>query len=710
MLQKRIKLSSLIESQLPSFVRNQYPLFAQFLEQYFLSVDSKSLPFDIAQNIDKYIKLDEIFSVVNETILTEDINPYSDIIKVESTNGFSDTYGLLLIDDEIITYKTKTDTEFLDCVRGFSGVKSYTNDVPDMLSFVETEAANHLTNSVVKNLNVLFLQQFLYKIKKQISPGFENRLLFENLNERLFLKQSKDFYISKGTSRSFNILFGALYGNKPKIILPQEQVIETSSAIYRTDNDIVVELIDGSPLSIINSTLYQDADDIIPSSARGTINNVEKITRNNKDFYILSLDYDFDKDLDVDGSIKGKFYIHPKTYITSNTPKNSTFIDVDSTLGFPESGNLNLMLDNGIKLNISYERKTSTQFLDCSGVIVDVPSGIEIFTPSYAYAYDNDNNIVKLRITGVISDLNVYNSELTIVDDNIRTVTLGKSIDDVRTNTLKYNIATWHNIKSISLIDISDNTYSISTYDINYYYTGDQIIITGNNSQIINGNIIDKKNDYILIIKSQFPLNELTKYKIQKVITKVNSKNYTELNKFSSNVLNSYVDSSNSVYINSSSLPYFYQNELFINDRTIIFSGTFDGYDLQLKNSNGTVLLHNYYTGDIVYYYSTSDSPITNIGIYYVKVINSTTIRFAKSRENIDQDKFVLLSGNSNNDYIFYSKFLDKNNILKPLESQNIEKKYLNLFLITKKMLPHLVVPLEYLIMELNSIIINQQI
>ena len=59
-------------------------------------------------NIDQYIKINEQVNLTDNTILDADITQYDTTIPVEAfpngTIGFPDSYGLIKIEDEIITY------------------------------------------------------------------------------------------------------------------------------------------------------------------------------------------------------------------------------------------------------------------------------------------------------------------------------------------------------------------------------------------------------------------------------------------------------------------------------------------------------------------------------------------------------------------------------------------------------------------------------
>ena len=125
-------------------------------------------------------------------------------------------YGLLKINDEIITYTGKTKTSFTGCLRGFSGVESLNHSSdPEVLVFSESQSSSHKVDTQVINLSNLFLQKFWKNIKGQFLPGFEDRKLVNTVDKANFLRQVKDFYQTKGTHEAAwktTILFKVLFG------------------------------------------------------------------------------------------------------------------------------------------------------------------------------------------------------------------------------------------------------------------------------------------------------------------------------------------------------------------------------------------------------------------------------------------------------------------------------------------------------------------
>ena len=347
MPEKRVQLNQIVKNQLPSYVQEDFPLVGEFLSQYYQGQEYKGGPVDLIQNIDSYVKLSECGNLVKETNTTAYAGVTTSTIFVSNTIGFPDNYGLIKINDEVITYESKTDISFVNCKRGFSGITSFRNpNDPEDLIFSTSTAQNHENNTRVENLSVLFLDEFLKKTKNQFLHGFQKDLN-EKINKPQFIRQSKDFYSTRGTDESFNILFGALYAEKVDIIRPIDDVISPSNAIYQKTKDFIVEPYVGDPENLINRTLYQNEFENI-SKAYAAVGAVEKISVgiNTNSFYKVSLD----ESRATGGStnlIYGDFSIHPKTKIIGQVGVAQTYIDVDSTLGFPNSGTLTFLYENG---------------------------------------------------------------------------------------------------------------------------------------------------------------------------------------------------------------------------------------------------------------------------------------------------------------------------------------------------------------------------
>lgn len=112
---KRVKFSHVVESQIPEFLNEDSPFFKEFLNQYYQSVEHQSGTVDLAVNLPKYRQITAFNreSLIPYTVLTESATAGDSRIKVLSTTGWPDKYGLLKIDNEIITYTRKIENQVI---------------------------------------------------------------------------------------------------------------------------------------------------------------------------------------------------------------------------------------------------------------------------------------------------------------------------------------------------------------------------------------------------------------------------------------------------------------------------------------------------------------------------------------------------------------------------------------------------------------------
>jgi hypothetical protein len=661
----RIQINSIVQNQLPDFVREEFPLVSEFLSEYYNALENQGGTLDLIQNIDKYVKVDNLTNLIQSTVLLTDVDYFSQTLTVESTAGFPERYGLLLIDNEIITYKSKTSTTFEECVRGFSGIIEYESE----LLFQETNAQTHTSGSSVVNLSVVFLQEFFRKLKVQITPGFEDREFYEGLNQRVFIKQAKDFYKSKGSDESFEILFRALYGKDVEVLKPRDFVIEPSTAEYRTLKFLVVEGIQGNPRDLENRTLYQDQIYNIPKS-QGTVVSVEPFIQNNREYFILGLDYYFDTNVQ---SVFSEFSIHPNTKVLTNTPLNSDFIDVDSTVGFPEQGTLIVSLKNGTFLNVNYTSKNLNQFLGCSGVNQTIQKEDFVRLDAFAYSY-NGNDIISVRVTGVLSNVNYNRAENNYnKGDSIKIKSLGKKLLGIRANNWFFNIPVTYNVKSLRLKDSSSGpVYQLDFYDQHYFKIDDTVKVISSIGENYLGFVVSYLNKNSIEVRLDSILNLSLEYKAEKQLLKSNLiYDDNDLSIYNTDVQNVYFsESEDAIYVASSSIPFYGSETIFPNVRKVVFSGTFnDDYEIHAQN-------HGLYTGDSVVYYSGEDSTLDlQTGIYFVVRLSSNTFKIARSRNDIFNERYISISGSAFEDIFVFRSQTTESLERKYIQPQNLLRK-----------------------------------
>ena len=683
---KRVQIQDIVENQLPAFARDDFPLIVDFLKQYYISQEYPGAPVDLLQNIDQYLKIDSLTNNTSSAVLSDSVSILDSTITVDlgtfgtlGTYQFPEKYGLLQIDDEVILYTGKTKNTFTGCIRGFSGITSYkSKDRSDKLTFTESEVQTHDKGSTVINLSNLLLEEFLIKVKTQFAPGFQNRELDSDVNQKLFISRVKDFYQSKGTDKSFKVLFSALYGEEVEVLKPKDFLFKPSNAEYRVTKDLVVEAISGNPLELKNQTLFQDSyDEYDIEQAYASITDVEKLLHGDKTFYQLSVDFDYSKDITFDGSVLGDFSIHPKTKVVNDVSIGSSIIDVDSTLGFPDSGELVATNSSGSAGILTYRSKSTTQFFGvgiANTTVVGIKTAIsaeqDVRINSFAYGFvGSGSSRVDMRIGSVLSepvintDTYYYNA-----NDSAKIKSLGITTTSAKAANWLYNISTKFDVESVTISDSSVPSYSVVTIAKNNFRVGDSIDITS--SATSTGTIISIVDENEFIISGQ---GELTggSFTVKRNILKPNVdtsiSQYSYLENLYADVQNTYLNFDEDLLVSSSSLPNYYDSNLTFYDKKIELDGSYSGETFTVSE----VTDHGYQTGDAVFYNKNITQDATfgfdiisgfdiEEGTYFVERVNSTQFKLATSQANLYNQSYVSVSGIVTSNSLEVSEFHNK--------------------------------------------------
>jgi len=659
----RVKVQQIIENHLPEFLLSESPKLTEFLKQYYISQEYQGGPIDLAENLDQYLSLDnltpEVISGITST--RSGVTTTSTTILVDSTKGFPKTYGLFKIDDEIVTYTGITTNSFIGCIRGFSGITSYRNQLnPEELIFSSSSASTHNDKTIVYNLSSLFLKEFYKKIKYLIAPGFEDVDFVKNLNINNFLKQLRNFYEGKGTDESFRILFNVLYGVTPKIINLENFLLKSSNAKFIRREVLVTERIEGNPNLLVGQTIKT-----IDDSATGPVSEVEIITRGNKIFYKLQLFAGFsEKSL-----IEGTFQITPKTKVSDTVSVGSSVITVDSTIGFPESGNL----VSGSNTNIKYTNKSVNQFFGCSGVTNIILTSDNIRSDKIIYGYENGNEkkLVKLRVTGILSDLeNKDKFTLLQKDDQLSIKNIGEKIFNNNKNYKEFFFNTWiYNVRSrYEIKSFLNNQVTLhENADKSSLKIGDIVDILDRNSEniivpdaivlTINSNLVSlNKNITNVNLNKKLSIRRRYSYATTDPLSNISLNS----SKILSNIQNTYNENDEHAYIASNSLPdYAITKKIFVSSISInsssIISDIYRGYNpltdlYSILTFNDDV---SFITGDEVVY-TGSNTEILGLKFgrkYYVEVLKVGTrknqIKLYNSRSFIVTQNAVEFSRNA---------------------------------------------------------------
>jgi hypothetical protein len=640
---KNVKIQNIIESQIPEFINSESPLFLEFLNQYYASLEYETGPIDLAVNFNDYKKIDHFsnstfYSKNNPCTLTSEIFYFSDTIEVNSTKGFPKKLGLIKIDDEIITYTDTTETSFIGCIRGFSGIQNSGSD--EYLSFSTTSASNHSENSGVKNLSLDFFEILFKKFKIQFLPGFEDRDFAQNIQLTNILFKARDFYTSKGTSVSFKILFDILYSQNVDVNYPIDYTLSPSNSEYVITKNILVEqIIRNAQSKVLSSalieklkgkTIFQNTSDLQISAS---IFNVEYRPFDGLDLFEISLDSE---------SINAEFISTKKTKILEDVSVGDSIITVDSTVGFNNSGSLLIKTDNlTFPLEIPYESKTLGQFTEVSGLVDTVKYGSDVIENNLLSIIDDDGTVFEFRLINIIETIDLEKSSNLRVNDKISLSSFGSNQNDkLKFNTWIYNNPINHLIEEIT----SDNVYlRIRLYNQSVKFIPDEQLLLINSNDPSETAIATVLNTFESLQGVYVQTNFIAEYQrydlVRKIISKGNSKNqyFSDVDKIVSGVRNTYIDyDEKNVFIASSGIPNY---EFSATDNKIYVYTDSPETDI-IYSPN-----HNYLTGEKVFYVSgyTAEQQQTRIksSAYFVYKIDDEKIKLSLSHSDIIAEKFI---------------------------------------------------------------------
>jgi len=726
---QKIRVEDIISNLLPEFILEESPLFVEFLKSYFISREAFGSDIDIIRNLLEYQRIQKLFLLVEDTTLSDDIDFFDTTITVASTEGWPQKYGLLKINDEIIGYEYKTETQFINCYRGFSGstqLGKYNSN--DNYIFKSTEASDHTSGSKVENIGILFLKEFLFYLKSKYMPGFENIDFYDGIDSNLILPRIKDFYSSKGTFNSFKILFKLLYGEDSNITLPSESTLAPSASQYINTSDLIVELKSGDINKIKGSQLLQDenvseginvasgsvydfnlikSEDLPTRSYTGIatqINNLIRITSKNHglstsdpvyvqfpsdgstsrvfpevsvindDQFLLYSNESLNKEnqsVNIEtintirkdfyklkvNSIEGNFVLSGKTNLISDVKVGDTEIFVDSTIGFLDSGIIEIEGDI-----ISYTSKSVSVFKGCSSVDIFHATGSDVTSNREIYSFEDGDLSKRISMRLVDTSTNILSNKKSIFKNNtkLRVKDFGYSKPDRNINNFILN----------KIIDVEVSSINVAAGTITF----------ASNHNFLEGDIVDIKylnafNKYgirdrivpgldsvtiriinaftIQIVSASIPSSISNE---ELVVSKLNntgkslSNKFNELKNQSANVQRIFIDDElNNYYIAASSIPSTnFDLNSDNNSQLKTFTGNsisntgqigFGTDSIRFNNQN-----HTFRSGEkIRFLMSGSESENINQSLF-VKRINDNVIKFSVSPSSSENNDFVSLS------------------------------------------------------------------
>lgn len=670
---KKVRIADLLEGQIPEFVVDDNPNFVEFLKQYYISQEYQGGPTDLAENIATYKNFSSFDSdnLITSTSLTADVGYLDDTIYVNSTKGWPEKYGLLKINNEIITYTGKTENTFTGCIRGFSGIDDISPDEnPEFLSFNTTSEDFHSSDSTVINLSNLFLIEFFKNQKTLYAPGFEEVDFDPKINPQNFLSKVKTFYQSKGTDEAYKILFKVLYDENVEVVRPREYCFTPSDDKWIVAETFICSLVSGDPFKIEGQTLYQPNDPYNDSvsDANGSIYAVDSFILDGQNYYKIRIFSGYSNNLNPKGSISGTFVPTFKTYSVEDVPVLGNTIFVDSTVGFPKEGLLYIG-DN----TYSYTDKTNNQFLNVEtqgqGTIAEeIPKKSIIYSTNYVVSYENgDINLpVTMRVNNVLSSVESPNTLFATEGDPIIIDNVGRTDNNTFTESLKFN----HAISIYGGTAVNEIDSGVRSFDKQGFSITNGLVLSKFDHKLKDGDLLDlyvkNTGTYSLnaenlqvtaFLSREFSVQKpedqtilgkevLFRRKLKKTKAVPFTKLYNNIqDRYTANIQDAYSDDDYN-YITSNGLPDYEVNPY-------IKEFSFSASELNDQTLIGS---HNFYTGEAVKVvgYAVSGGFENKVGFntgdtYFVLRKSPNVIALSQTRESVGITSINLLEIDINN-------------------------------------------------------------
>ena len=222
------KVSPLIEGQVPDFVQSDHPKFVKFLKHYYQYLEAGRITYTGAieyvrqqTNTLEFILLEDGERIVTET----GTGTKGYFVNGETITGAtSKATATVLVEDGRNKYlyissqqKFITGETFTGGTSGAEGVISEyrANPVQNIQQLLEYANVDNTIYDFLDNMR----NQFMNAIPETLATGVSKRNLIKNI---------KDLYGAKGTSKGHELFFKAFLGETPEIVYPTEFVMRTS--------------------------------------------------------------------------------------------------------------------------------------------------------------------------------------------------------------------------------------------------------------------------------------------------------------------------------------------------------------------------------------------------------------------------------------------------------------------------------------------------
>ena len=295
------KVSSLIDSQLPDFIRDDHPVFSKFLKHYYQFLEAGEL--QVTVTIDNLLlELQTASNVLaqdgGKVVLEDGSGTTGKFTEGETITGTtSGATATVLVDD--LAHATKPRL-FISSQQQFITGETITGGSSGATGTVKRYRGNPIQN-IQQLLSYADVDHTIYDFLDQFRDSFMNAIptkLASGLDKRKLVKNIRELYRAKGTSEGHKIFMRMLLDENVTVFYPNQHMLRVSDGkwTYRTiirctagvnslGSEVIGQTLTGRTLSgtvvIANALSFSEGGssiiefEINPDSVTGSFQNGE---------------------------------------------------------------------------------------------------------------------------------------------------------------------------------------------------------------------------------------------------------------------------------------------------------------------------------------------------------------------------------------------------------------------------------------------------
>ena len=293
------KISSFIEDKFPEFVRNDHPVFVEFLRLYYQFMESAKITMTNVQTHDtlllENLLTDNFLLLEDGTKIVGEDSVYGTFLKDETVTGLtSGAVATVLAEDNSNSVLYVEHNRFLQVGEVIEGSTSKArgtiskyqgNPVQNIQQLLEY--AN--IDTTLTDFLDQFRDTYLTAVPNTVAPGVSKRNL---------VKSVRDLYRAKGTKEGHNAFFRMMFGETPEIFYPTDNLLKVSAGEWTSNTVIRIVASANNPSNLVGQVITQKVDETIgAAAASATVEGTLQMQEGETTVYELILNLD-----SIDGS------------------------------------------------------------------------------------------------------------------------------------------------------------------------------------------------------------------------------------------------------------------------------------------------------------------------------------------------------------------------------------------------------------------------